>query len=148
MRETPVGPGGSGTCSTNIQDACDSTLPVVVMTARSSIEVARRQRRDRARAIFVQKALGEHAAAVYPRTTNDLRQALRQALAAGSRESHPARGVAADVSGKSPAMAPVLELIGRIGPSDANVLIPESTAPQEVAGANVHAFRTARRNRW
>jgi DNA-binding NtrC family response regulator len=75
------------------------------------------------------------------RTQIDLRQALRQAsrLEAENRilraESRPT------FLAKSPAMAPVLELIGRIGPSDANVLITgEHGTGKEVVARTLHAL--------
>src|SRR3989441_5368930 len=93
----------------------DSTLPVVVMTAWSSIEVAVEAMRRGARD-FVQKPWENTRLLSILRTQIDLRQALRQAsrLEAENRilraESRPT------FLAKSPAMAPVLELIGRIGP--------------------------------
>jgi transcriptional regulator with GAF, ATPase, and Fis domain len=70
-----------------------------------------------------------------------LRQALRQAsrLEAENRilraESRPT------FLAKSPAMAPVLELIGQIGPSDANVLITgEHGTGKEVVARTLHVL--------
>src|SRR5260370_9357082 len=75
------------------------------------------------------------------RTEIDWRQALRQAsgLEAENRilraESRPT------FLAKSPAMAPVLELIGQIGPSDANVLITgEHGTGKEVVARTLHAL--------
>jgi len=75
------------------------------------------------------------------RTQIELRQALRQAsrLEAENRilraESRPT------FLAKSPAMAPVLELIGQIGPSDANVLITgEHGTGKEVVARTLHAL--------
>src|SRR5262249_59513391 len=75
------------------------------------------------------------------RTEIDLRQALRQAsrLEAENRllrtESRPT--FIAD----SPVMQPVLDLIGRIGPSDANVLITgEHGTGKEVVARTLHAM--------
>src|SRR5213082_1513536 len=100
----------------------DSTLPVIVMTAWSSIEVAVEAMRRGARD-FIQKPWENTRLITVLRTQIDLRQALRQAsrLEAENRilraESRPT------FLANSPAMAPVLELVGQIGPSDANVLI-------------------------
>src|SRR6266566_955305 len=76
----------------------------------------------------------------YARDTT-LGQALRQAsrLEAENRilraESRPT------FLAKSPAMAPVLELIGQIGPSDANVLITgEHGTGKEVVARTLHAL--------
>src|SRR5713226_8422523 len=124
---------------TNIQ-MLDSTLPVVVMTAWSSIEVAVEAMRRGARD-FVQKPWENTRLLSILRTQIDLRQALRQAsrLEAENRilraESRPT------FLAKSPAMAPVLELIGQIGPSDANVLITgEHGTGKEVVARTLHAL--------
>src|SRR5438046_5444850 len=75
------------------------------------------------------------------RTHIDLRQALRQAarLEAENRllraESRPT------FMANSPGMAPVLELMGQIGPSDANVLITgEHGTGKEVVARTLHAL--------
>src|SRR3979411_762811 len=120
----------------------DSTLPLVVRTAWSSIEVAveamRRGSRD-----FVQKPWENTRLLAILRTQIDLRQALRQA----SRLEAENRICGADSRptflAKSPAMAPVLELIGQIGPSDANVLITgEHGTGKEVVARTLHALST------
>src|SRR6267378_137741 len=118
----------------------DSTLPVIVMTAWSSIEVAVEAMRRGARD-FVQKPWENNRLLAILRTQIDLRQALRQAsrLEAENRilraESRPT------FLAKSPAMAPVLELIGQIGPSDANVLITgEHGTGKEVVARTLHAL--------
>src|SRR6266403_1795148 len=124
---------------TNIQ-MLDSTLPVVVMTAWSSIEVAVEAMRRGARD-FVQKPWENTRLLSILRTQIDLRQALRQAsrLEAENRilraESRPT------FLAKSPAMAPVLELVGQIGPSEANVLITgEHGTGKEVVARTLHAL--------
>jgi len=118
----------------------DSTVPVIVMTAWSSIEVAVEAMRRGARD-FVQKPWENTRLLAILRTQIDLRQALRQAsrLEAENRilraESRPT------FLAKSPAMAPVLELIGQIGPSDANVLITgEHGTGKEVVARTLHAL--------
>src|SRR6202140_1182138 len=118
----------------------DSTLPVVVKTAWSSIEVAVEAMRRGARD-FVQKPWENTRLLAILRTQIDLRQALRQAsrLEAENRilraESRPT------FLAKSPAMAPMMELIGQIGPSDANVLITgEHGTGKEVVARTLHAL--------
>ncbi len=118
----------------------DGTLPVIVMTAWSSIELAVEAMRRGARD-FVQKPWENTRLLAILRTQIDLRQALRQAsrLEAENRilraESRPT------FLAKSPAMAPVLELIGQIGPSDANVLITgEHGTGKEVVARTLHAL--------
>ncbi len=118
----------------------DSTVPVVVMTAWSSIDLAVEAMRRGARD-FIQKPWENTRLLSILRTQIDLRQALRQAsrLEAENRilraESRPT------FLANSPAMAPVLELIGQIGPSDANVLITgEHGTGKEVVARTLHAL--------
>jgi DNA-binding NtrC family response regulator len=118
----------------------DSTLPVIVMTAWSSVEIAVEAMRRGARD-FVQKPWENNRLLTILRTQIDLRQALRQAsrLEAENRllrsESRPT------FLAKSPAMAPVLDLIARIGPSDVNVLITgEHGTGKEVVARTLHAL--------
>ncbi len=118
----------------------DSTLPVVVMTAWSSIEVAVEAMRRGARD-FLQKPWENARLLSVLRTQIDLRQALRHAsrLEAENRllraESRPT------LIAESAAMQPVLELISRIGPSDANVLITgEHGTGKEVVAQTLHAL--------
>src|SRR6202040_2992222 len=96
--------------------------PVIVMTAWSSVEVAVEAMR-RGASDFIPRPWDNPRLLTILRTQSDLRQALRQAsrLEAENRllraESRPT------MIAESAAMRPVLDLIGRIGPSDANVLI-------------------------
>jgi DNA-binding NtrC family response regulator len=117
----------------------DSTLPVVVMTAWSSVDLAVEAMRRGARD-FLQKPWENTRLLSILSTQIDLRQALRRAsrLEAENRllraESRPTLIAA------SPAMQPVLELIARIGPSSANVLITgEHGTGKEVVAQTLHA---------
>jgi DNA-binding NtrC family response regulator len=90
---------------------------------------------------FVQKPWENIRLLSIIRTQIDLRQALRQAsrLEAENRllrsESRPT------FLAKSPAMTPVLDLVARIGPSDANVLITgEHGTGKEVVARTLHAL--------
>jgi DNA-binding NtrC family response regulator len=100
----------------------DPTLPVVVMTAWASVDVAVEAMRRGARD-FVQKPWDNTRLLATLRTYVELARALRRGerLEAANRlqPEEARRGLIAD----SPAMQPVLELIDRVGPSDANVLI-------------------------
>ena len=90
----------------------DSTLPVIVMTAWSSVEMAVEAMRRGARD-FIQKPWENAGCCPFCERRLSLRQALRQASAAGSGKSPAARRVAARRSSpKSAAMQPVLDLIG------------------------------------
>src|SRR5215470_3115118 len=118
----------------------DSTLPVIVMTAWSSVEVAVEAMRRGARD-FIPKPWENNRLLAVLRTQIELRQALRQAsrLEAENRllraESRPT------MIAESAAMQPVLDIIGRIGPSDANVLITgEHGTGKEVVANTLHAL--------
>ncbi len=100
----------------------DPTLPVIVMTAWGTVDLAVEAMRHGARD-FVQKPWDNARLLTTLRTQIALGQALRvgQRLEAENRilrhEGSPAFVAA------SPAMRPVLDVIARVGPSDANVLI-------------------------
>jgi DNA-binding NtrC family response regulator len=100
----------------------DSTLPVVVMTAWGSVDLAVEAMRRGARD-FVQKPWENERLVTILRTQTELGQALRrgQRLEAENillRDDRKPVMIA-----ESPTMQPVLEIISRVGPSDANVLI-------------------------
>ncbi len=102
--------------------AIDATLPVVVMTAWGSVELAVEAMRRGARD-FVQKPWDNARLLAIIRTQVELSQALRrgQRLEAENRllrDEHRERVVA-----ESPAMQQVLQIASRVAPSDANVLI-------------------------
>src|SRR5947199_4094241 len=118
----------------------DGALPVIVMTAWSSIEVVVEAMRRGARD-FLHKPWENARLLSILRTQIDLRQALRHAsrLEAENRllraESRPT------LIAESAAMQPVLELISRIAPSDANVLITgEHGTGKEVVAQTLHAL--------
>jgi len=116
----------------------DATLPVVVMTAWSHVElVVEAMRRgaadfvtkpwDNDRLLAVAKQQLERARAV--RVYRDLQQRQQS-----GKETGPA------LIARSPAMRPVLEVIGRVGPSDANVLITgENGTGKGVTARALHA---------
>ncbi len=120
--------------------ALDSTLPVIVMTAWGSVELAVEAMRRGARD-FVQKPWDNARLLSIVRTQMELSEALRrgQRLEAENRllraEGRP-RLIA-----ESSAMQPVLQLISRVGPSDANVLITgEPGSGKEVVAQTLHAI--------
>src|SRR5712692_1952686 len=100
----------------------DSTLPVVVMTAWGSVDVAVEAMR-RGASDFIQKPWDNARLITILRTQAELGQALRkgQRLEAEHRvlrdEGKP------KLIAESPTMQPVLQIIDRVGGSDANVLI-------------------------
>jgi DNA-binding NtrC family response regulator len=118
--------------------AIDSTLPVVVMTAWGSIEVAVEAMRRGARD-FVQKPWENSRLLSILRTQVELSRAIRhsQRLEAENRLLR-AQGMPTFIA-ESPQMQPVLQLIARIGPSDANVLITgEHGTGKEVVAQQLH----------
>ena len=101
--------------------AVDPTLPVVVMTAWATVPLAVEAMRRGARD-FVQKPWENERLVTVLRNQTDLARALRQrerleAEARASRDRRPA------FVARSAVMQPVLALIERVGPADANVLI-------------------------
>jgi DNA-binding NtrC family response regulator len=118
----------------------DSSLPLIVMTAWSSVEIAVEAMRRGARD-FIPKPWENNRLLAIIRTQIELRQALRKAsrLEAENRllrsESRP------KMIAESSVMQPVLELIGRVGPSDANILITgEHGTGKEVVAQTLHAL--------
>jgi DNA-binding NtrC family response regulator len=100
----------------------DATLPVIVMTAWGSVDIAVEAMRRGARD-FVQKPWDNARLLATLRTQIALGRALRrgQRLEAENRILR-LDGQPSMIAG-SAAMKPVLEVIARVGPSDANVLI-------------------------
>src|SRR5712672_4072371 len=100
----------------------DSTLPIVVMTAWGSVEVAVEAMRRGARD-FVQKPWENARVLTIVRTQVELARALRrqQRLEAENRSLKP--DVRPMLIAEAVSMRPVLELIARVGPSEANVLV-------------------------
>src|SRR5438874_5220001 len=120
--------------------AIDSTLPVIVMTAWGSVELAVEAMRRGARD-FIQKPWENARLLSVLRTQIELGSALRrgQKLEAENRllraENLPT--FIAD----SEAMQPVLRLISSVGPSDANVLITgEHGSGKEVVARTLYAL--------
>ena len=117
----------------------DATLPVVVMTAWGSIEGAvaalRRGARD-----YVEKPFDNTRLLHVLHTQIELGRALRRSQRLES-ENAALRPIGApQLIAESPAMQPVLRLMERIGPSDANALITgEHGTGKEVVAAWLHA---------
>jgi DNA-binding NtrC family response regulator len=100
----------------------DSTLPVIVMTAWGSVELAVEAMRRGARD-FIQKPWDNARLSAILKTQIELGRALRK----GQRLEAENRALRAErfpqLIAQSAAMRPVLDVISRVGPSDANVLI-------------------------
>jgi DNA-binding NtrC family response regulator len=119
--------------------AIDPTLPVVVMTAWGSVDVAVEAMRRGARD-FVQKPWENARLVATLRTQAELSRALRR----GQRLEAENRALRDEVRprliAEAGAMRPVLELIERVGPSDANVLVTgENGTGKGTVAAALHA---------
>jgi DNA-binding NtrC family response regulator len=100
----------------------DSSLPVVVMTAWASVDVAVEAMRRGARD-FVTKPWENPRLVAIVRNQIDLGNAVR-AYRRLEQENQLLRGKGGpNLIAQSAAMRPVLDMIARVGPSDANVLI-------------------------
>jgi DNA-binding NtrC family response regulator len=118
----------------------DSTLPIIVMTAWGSIELAVEAMRRGARD-FVPKPWENERLLSILRTQIDLCRSLRneQRLEAEN-ELLRATGRPMLIA-QAPSMQPILQLIARVGPSDANVLIMgEHGTGKEVIAQTLHAL--------
>jgi DNA-binding NtrC family response regulator len=119
----------------------DNTLPVVVMTAWGSVELAVEAMQRGARD-FVRKPWDNERLLAVLRTQFELSRALRkeQRLEAENtllRSDVPRPTLIAE----SASMRPVLELVRRIGPSDANVLITgENGTGKDLVARTLHAL--------
>jgi DNA-binding NtrC family response regulator len=114
--------GQEGLDLLNRIQSLDSTLPVIVMTAWGSVELAVEAMRRGARD-FVQKPWDNARLSAILKTQIELGRALRK----GQRLEAENRALRAErfpqLIAHSAAMRPVLDVISRVGPSDANVLI-------------------------
>jgi DNA-binding NtrC family response regulator len=115
--------------------AFDSALPVIVMTAWASIELVVEAMQKGARD-FIQKPWNNDTLLGLVRKQLELGQALRRS----ERLETAQASRAFDMIAGSPSMRPVVELIERVGPSDANVLIRgENGAGKGVVARALHA---------
>src|SRR5712675_3516616 len=119
--------------------ALDSTLPVVVMTAWSSVKVAVEAMRRGARD-FIQKPWENERLLSILRTQIELSRALRKGLRLEA-ENRLLRGVERPtLIAEASAMQPVLRLVANVGPSDANVLVTgEPGTGKELVAQRRHA---------
>ncbi|HZF39060.1 MAG TPA: sigma-54 dependent transcriptional regulator [Blastocatellia bacterium] len=102
--------------------AVDSTLPVVVMTAWGSVDVAVEAMRRGARD-FVQKPWENERLLSILWTQAELSKALRKGLRLEAENQLLRNQGGVSLIAVAPAMQPALQMITRVGPSDANVLI-------------------------
>src|SRR3954453_1510446 len=118
----------------------DSDLPVIVMTAWANVDLAVQAMLRGARD-FIQKPWENQRLLAVLRTQIELSRSLRRArrLEAENRLLR-AQGLPTFIA-ESRAMRPLLELISRVGPSDANILITgEHGTGKEVVAKTLHAL--------
>ncbi len=136
-RDTTSGEEGLNLLS-RIQ-AIDPTLPVVVMTAWGSVEVAVEAMRRGARD-FIQKPWDNARLLAIVRTQIELSQALRKGQRLEAENSILRGEGMPSIVAESPAMQAVLQVVSRVGPSDANVLVTGENG----TGKGVDRARAAR----
>jgi DNA-binding NtrC family response regulator len=118
----------------------DATLPVLVMTAWSSVagavEAMRRGARD-----YVEKPWDDERLLAMVRTQVDLRRALRRNQRLQEANTRLQRGTALPFIGESAAIRSVRRTIERVAPSDAAVMMTgEHGTGKEVVASWVHAL--------
>src|SRR5271166_154605 len=120
--------------------AIDSTLPVVVMTAWGSVELAVEAMRRGARD-FIQKPWENARLLAILRTQAELSRALRKGLRLEAENRLLRAEGRPQLIAESKTMQPVLQMVARVGPSDANVLITgEHGTGKEVVAQTLHAL--------
>src|ERR1700689_2141125 len=100
----------------------DSTLPVIVMTAWGSVDLAVEAMRRGARD-FIQKPWDNARLSAILGSQIELGRALRKGQILEEENRLLRAGQFPSLIAQSAAMQPILEMISRVGPSDANVLI-------------------------
>src|SRR5215468_5695541 len=114
-------------------------LPIVVMTAWATIELAVEAMKRGARD-FVTKPWDNQRLLTIVRTQIELAAALRRERKLEA-ENEMLRGTMPDLIAQSPAMRPVVEMISRVAPSDANVLITgENGTGKSLIAQAIHAL--------
>src|ERR671910_526809 len=117
----------------------DPTLPVVVMTAWGSVEVAVEAMRRGARD-FIQKPWDNARLLAIIRTQIELSQALRKGQRLEAENSLLRSEGMPNLVAESSAMQNVLQVVSRVGPSDANVLVlGENGTGKGVVARALHA---------
>jgi DNA-binding NtrC family response regulator len=122
--------------------ALEATLPIVVMTAWGSVDTAVEAMRRGARD-FVQKPWENERLLVVIRNQIELGRALRKGRQLEAENELLRGGQRLQMVAQSSVMRPVLELIQRVGPSDANVLVTgENGTGKGVVARALHEVST------
>ncbi len=117
----------------------DHTLPIVVMTAWATVELAVEAMKRGARD-FVTKPWDNQRLLAIVRTQIELASALRRERKLEA-ENELLRGTMPSLIAESPAMRPVVEMISRVAPSDANILITgENGTGKSLIARAIHAL--------
>jgi len=117
----------------------DNTLPIVVMTAWATVELAVEAMKLGARD-FVTKPWDNQRLLAIVRTQIELASALRRGRKLEA-ENELLRGTMPSLIAQSPAMRPVVEMISRVAPSDANILITgENGTGKSLIARAIHAL--------
>jgi DNA-binding NtrC family response regulator len=119
-RDTTSGKEGLGLLA-RLQ-ALDSTLPVVIMTAWANVELAVEAMRSGARD-FIQKPWDNTRLLAILRTQVELARALRRGKRLEAENEILRQAPTPALIADAPSMRSVVELIHRVGPADANILI-------------------------
>ena len=118
----------------------DTMLPVIVMTAWGTVSLAVEAMRRGAND-FVQKPWENERLQSIVRTQVELSKALRRSQRLEAENRLLRIEGAPTLIAEAPSMAPVLQLITRVGPSDANILITgEPGTGKEVVARTLHAI--------
>lgn len=118
----------------------DAMLPVIVMTAWGSVDIAVEAMRRGARD-FLQKPWENERLASIIRTQLELSEAIRRGQRLEAENALLRGENLPTLIANAPSMSPVLDLISRVGPSDANVLITgEPGSGKEVVARTLHAI--------
>jgi DNA-binding NtrC family response regulator len=124
--------------------AIDPTLPVLVMTAWSSVagavEAMRRGARD-----YIEKPWDDDKLLAAVRTQIELRRAVRRSQRLQEANQRLQRGATPPFIGDAPTIQEIRQTIERVAPSDASVLITgEHGTGKEVVAAWLHAYSERR----
>ena len=116
----------------------EAHLPVIVMTAWANVDLAV-QAMQRGASDFIQKPWDNPRLLTILRTQLELHQLQRRAQRLEAENRILRADGAPDFIADAPAMRPVVELMARVGPSDANILITgEHGTGKEVVAQTLH----------